>query len=389
MLLAVGGGISAYKSAELCRELVKRGAIVSCAMTAAAQSFITPLTLQALSGRRVATNLLDASEEAEIGHIRLADENELCIVAPATADLIARIAAGMGDDIVTTTLLARRARTLLAPAMNVNMWHNPIVQANLRRLLEDGRFETVGPGVGDLACGWVGEGRMAEPVEIVEAASRCLRQDLAGRSVVVTAGPTVEDIDPVRFLGNRSSGRMGFAVARSAARRGARVTLIAGPTSLATPAGMARKDVRSALEMRDEVLREAAAADVVVMTAAVADYRPASVSPSKIKRDGGPVRLELVPNPDILAELGARRNGARRPVLVGFAVETGDLEASARTKLETKKVDLVVANLAEVGFGGIQNEALLVSRDGTSTLPRMSKADLAERILDRVRELLA
>ncbi|MBI2897044.1 MAG: bifunctional phosphopantothenoylcysteine decarboxylase/phosphopantothenate--cysteine ligase CoaBC [Deltaproteobacteria bacterium] len=389
VLLAVGGGISAYKSAELCRELVRRGAIVSCAMTRAAQSFVAPLTFQALSGRRVATSLMDASEEAEIGHIRLADENDLCIVAPATANLIARIAAGMGDDVVTTVLLATRARTLLAPAMNVNMWRNPIVQANLRRLLEDGRFETIGPGVGDLACGWVGEGRMAEPLEIVEAAQRCLRRDLEGRAVVVTAGPTVEDIDPVRFLGNRSSGRMGYAVAQAAARRGAKVTLISGPTSLATPPGAERTDVRGALEMRDQLARAAASADVVVMAAAVADYRPASPSPSKLKRDVGTTQLDLVPNPDILAELGARRDGGRLPVLVGFAVETEDLEANARQKLEKKKVDLVVANRAEVGFGGAENEALLVSREGVQALARMSKDDLADRILDRVCELLS
>ena len=389
IFLGIGGGISAYKSAELCRELVRRGAIVRVGMTQASREFITPLTLQALSGHRVATTLLDASEEAEIGHIRLADESALCIVAPATANLLGRLAGGLADDVVTTVLCATRAPILLAPAMNVNMWKNPLVQANVARLLTDGRFHVVGPGSGELACGWVGEGRMSEPLEIADASERLLARDLSGRSVVVTAGPTVEDLDPVRFFGNRSTGRMGFALAAVAARRGADVTLIAGPSTLSTPAGARRIDVRGALEMQHAVVAAAAAADAVIMAAAVSDYRPASTAPNKIKRDGQPLVVELLPNPDILAGLGAARAGRARPVLVGFAVETQELEANARRKLRDKAVDLVVANSAEDGFAGNDNVALLVAEAGSESLPRMSKEALADRIVDRVAALLA
>lgn len=389
IFLGIGGGISAYKSAELCRELVKRGASVHVGMTAAAREFITPLTLQALSGHRVATSLLDAAEEAEIGHIRLADESDLCIVAPATANLLGRIAAGLGDDVVTTVLLATRAPVLLAPAMNVNMWTNPLVQANVARLAADGRFHFAGPGTGELACGWIGKGRMSEPAEIAEAAARLLAKDLGGRALVVTAGPTVEDLDPVRFLGNRSTGRMGFAVAAAAARRGARVTLVTGPADLPSPAGVERIDVRGALQMERAVTAAAADADAVVMAAAVSDYRPVSAAPTKIKRETKPLLLELVPNPDILAGLATLRGASRRPVLVGFAVETDDLEANARAKLRKKGVDLVVANAAADGFAGHDNLALLVTEGETVTLPRMSKEALADRILDRVVALLA
>jgi len=388
IFLGLGGGIAAYKSAELCRELVRRGATVRVGMTRAALEFITPLTMQALSGHRVATSVLDASEEAEIGHIRLADEADLCVIAPATANLLGRLAGGLGDDVVTTVVLASRAPVLVAPAMNVNMWQNPLVQANAARLAAAGRFHFVGPGVGDLACGWVGEGRMAEPIEIADAAHRLVRRDLAGRSVVVSAGPTVEDLDPVRFLGNRSSGRMGFAVAGAAARRGASVTLVAGPSGLATPAGARRVDVRGALEMQEALRGEVARADAVIMAAAVGDYRPARPATRKLKRTGEGLVVELVPNPDILAGLGASRGARRLPVLVGFAVETEDLAENARRKLEEKRVDLVVANAAQDGFGGPDNVALFVSPDGTEELPRMSKDALADRLLDRVAALL-
>jgi phosphopantothenoylcysteine decarboxylase/phosphopantothenate--cysteine ligase len=389
IFLGIGGGISAYKSAELCRELVKRGATVRVGMTPAAREFITPLTLQALSGHRVATSLLDASEEAEIGHIRLADESDLCIVAPTTANLLGRIAAGLADDVVTTVLVATRAPVLLAPAMNVNMWSNPLVQANVQRLAAAGRFHFAGPGEGELACGWIGAGRMSEPIEIADAAEHLLVRDLAGRRLVVSAGPTEEDLDPVRFLGNRSTGRMGFALAAAAARRGAAVTLVAGPSALSTPPGTVRVDVRGALEMQRAIGEAAGGADAVVMAAAVSDYRPVSTAPAKIKRGDRPLVVELVPNPDILAGLGAARGGTRRPVLVGFAVETDDLEANARRKLHDKRVDLVVANAAADGFGGPDNVALLVTEDETVTLGKLPKDVLADRILDRVATLLA
>ena len=405
VVLGVTGGIAAYKAAELCRLLTKAGAEVRVILTDAAAQFITPLTMQTLSGHPVGRELFDLTEESQIGHIRLADEADLIIVAPATADAIARLAAGMANDLLAAVVLASRAPVLLAPAMNVNMWQNPITQSNLARLLGSdggGRFATVGPDRGPLACGWVGQGRLIEPAEILLAAEQKIAQarDLAGRQVVVTAGPTHEPIDDVRFLGNRSSGKMGFAIAAAAAARGARVTLIAGPVALPTPSGIAaRIDVETVEQMGRALGGAAAAADVVVMTAAVADFRAAAPVAGKLSRraltDGQPLALALAPNPDLLAELGRNRRGPR-PVLVGFAAEAGGgagLIARAREKLAEKRCDLMVANdigAAGIGFGADDNEVTLVFADGRlAPLPRASKLAIAHEIWDHLVRALA
>jgi phosphopantothenoylcysteine decarboxylase/phosphopantothenate--cysteine ligase len=388
VVLGVTGGISAYKGAELCRLLVKAGAEVRVVMTRAATEFITPLTLQTLSGHPVARELFDLGEEAQIGHIRLADEADLVVVAPATADAIARFAAGLADDLLAAVLLATRAPVLLAPAMNVNMWENPLTQANLARLVGTGRVTTVGPDAGELACGWIGAGRLVEPAEILAGIERLLGagSSLAGRKVVVTAGPTFEALDDVRFLGNRSSGKMGFAVAAAAARLGGEVTLIAGPVALATPAGVGRRvDVESAVEMQRALRPAAAGADVVVMAAAVADFRPATRVAGKLSRRGeGPAPLPLTANPDLLAELGRTRQGAR-PLLVGFAAETGgDLVERARAKLAEKSCDVVAANdvaAPGLGFGSERNALTLVFADGRVVpLPAAPKEILAQAL---------
>jgi phosphopantothenoylcysteine decarboxylase/phosphopantothenate--cysteine ligase len=394
IVLGVTGGISAYKAAELCRLLRKAEAQVRVVMTRAACEFITPLTLQTLSGNRVGRELFDLTEESEIGHIRLADEADLVIVAPATADAIARMAAGMADDLLTAVVLASRAPILIAPAMNVNMWEHPLTQDNLRRLIGAGRVSTVGPDRGPLACGWIGAGRLVDPAEVVAEAEAILarrapRAALAGRKVVVTAGPTFEAVDDVRFLGNRSSGKMGFALAGAAAALGAEVTLIAGPVSLPTPTGVSRRvPVESALEMLAALEPAAAVADVVVMAAAVADFRPAARQPGKLsRRDGQPPALPLVANPDLLATLGRGRRD-HTPYLVGFAAETGlspdDLVVRARAKLREKGCDLVVANdvgAPGLGFSSDNNAVTLVAADGPAVaLGPKTKTALAEEI---------
>ena len=409
VVLGVSGGIAAYKAAELVRLLTGEGARVRCVMTAAAREFIGPLTLQTLSGAPVATELFDLTQESEIGHIKLADDADLVLVAPATADLIARMAAGMADDLLTTVMLATRAPVLLAPAMNVNMWSHPLVEANVERLVGTRRVLMVGPGAGFLACGWVGPGRMAEPAAIVEAARRALtRQDLAGRKVVVTAGPTAEAIDPVRFIGNRSSGKMGFALAAAAAARGAEVTLIAGPVALVAPFGVTRVDVEDARAMQREVMAREGGADVLVMAAAVADYRVEAEAARKLTKEelGAELGLRLTANPDILAGAGmARAERARaRPLLVGFAAETpsagssgeardAELVARARGKLERKRCDLVVANDVStegVGFGGDESRLLVVGKDkdAVEVLAPGSKAALAHGVWDQIVKVL-
>jgi phosphopantothenoylcysteine decarboxylase/phosphopantothenate--cysteine ligase len=394
IVLGVTGGISAYKAAELCRLLRKADARVQVVMTRAATEFITPLTLQTLSGARVARELFDLEGEAEIGHIRLADEADLVVIAPATADAIARMAAGMADDLLTAVVLATKAPLLLAPAMNVNMWEHPLVQDNLRRLVGTGRVHTVGPDQGPLACGWIGAGRLVDPAEILGAAERLLVAPtaagvLAGKRVVVTAGPTFEAVDDVRFLGNRSSGKMGFALAEAAASQGAAVTLIAGPVALATPARVDRRiDVESALEMQAALTEAARTADVVVMAAAVADFRPAERATGKVSRRQGEVPpLRLTANPDLLAGLGAARRGPR-PFLVGFAAEVGlygeALVAKARAKLTEKRCDLVIANdvgAPGLGFGSDLNQVVLVGPAGPGvTLGPAPKGLLAQQI---------
>ncbi|MCS6914263.1 MAG: bifunctional phosphopantothenoylcysteine decarboxylase/phosphopantothenate--cysteine ligase CoaBC [Myxococcales bacterium] len=414
VVLGVSGGIAAYKAAELVRLLRKAGAQVHVIMTAAAQRFLTPLTLQALSGHPVATDLFDLGQESQIGHIELADRADLLVVAPATADLIARLALGLADDVLTAVALACRRPLLLAPAMNVHMWHHPQVQEHLRRLVQRG-VHTCGPDAGELACGWIGPGRMVDPQVVVEAAAAILEgsvraQDLHGVHLLVSAGPTHEPLDAVRFIGNRSSGKMGFALAAAAAQRGAQVTLVAGPVSLPTPAGVRRIDVETAAQMAEAILGALTPAggepapdapdapDAIVMAAAVADYTPAGPAGGKLKKEAlGPCpTLQLVPTVDILAELGRRRRG-RRPVLVGFAAETERLEEHAADKLVRKGCDLIVANdISEPGsgFGTDTNRVTLVGwgPDGAPSwtrLPQLSKREVAHRVLDRVAALLS
>jgi phosphopantothenoylcysteine decarboxylase/phosphopantothenate--cysteine ligase len=425
VVLGVTGGIAAYKAAELCRLFVKAGATVRVVMTEAATRFIAPLTLQTLSGAPVALDLFDdrdgdpgrvpkpphdglrqaklafahaTAQEAEIGHIRLADEADLLVVAPATADFIARMAAGMADDLLAAVVLATRAPVLLAPAMNVNMWTNPVTQGNLTRLLQGGggRVTTVGPDRGELACGWVGAGRLIEPAEIVVAAAAALGAggatagqggDLAGRRVVVTAGATREPVDGVRFLGNRSSGKMGAALAAAAVARGGDVTLLAGPETPAVP-GARRIDFETAAELERALAAAAPRADVVVMAAAVADFRPRAPVAGKLSRRtaGTEISLTLEAVPDLLAGLARARRGSR-PYLVGFAAEVagGDaLAERAAAKLREKRCDAIVANDVSargVGFGADDNEVTLLFGDGARhAIARAPKRAIADSL---------
>jgi phosphopantothenoylcysteine decarboxylase / phosphopantothenate---cysteine ligase len=398
IVLGVAGGIAAYKAAEITRLLVTAGAEVRVVMTHAAQQFIGKLTFQTLSGHPVHTELFDLTQESEISHIQLADRADLLIIAPATGDLIARLAAGMADDILTTVVLATKAPVLLAPSMNVNMWQHPLVEANLRKLVDQTNTQVVGPGSGFLACRWTGPGRLAEPADIVEAAGRLLTaRDLTGRKLLVTAGPTHEAIDSVRFIANRSSGKMGYAIARAAAARGAKVTLISGPTNLAPPLGVELVGVASALQLEEAVSSRFVGSDVVVMSAAVADYRMQSISVQKLKKEelGETPQLRLTKNPDVLAGLGRARRDApgRRPVLVGFAAETDHLESRARAKLATKGCDIVVANdvsQKDAGFEVDTNRVTIVGPgDAVADLPLASKDEVAHLILDRVLPLLS
>jgi phosphopantothenoylcysteine decarboxylase/phosphopantothenate--cysteine ligase len=414
VVLGVTGGIAAYKAAELCRLLVKAGAQVRVVMTEAACQFITPLTMQALSGHEVARDLFAPVPEGGIGHIELASRADIIIVAPATADVIARFAAGMADDLLAAVVLATKAPILLAPAMNTNMWENPITQDNLARLCKLGRVTSVGPDAGDLACGWVGAGRMVNPQDILAVALARLGSGapnvlgvLAGQHVVVTAGPTWEAVDDVRFLGNRSSGKMGFALAAAAGQLGAQVTLIAGPVALATPPSVAKRvDVESALELREALHKDVVHADVVVMAAAVADFRPGVRVLGKLSRRQGEhdkkdapkvaKAIALVANPDLLAELGRARKGSR-PYLIGFAAEVGvagqALIERARAKLVEKACDVVVANEVGrpgIGFGADENAVTLVLRDGrVMDLPPARKEQLAQTIWDKIAQEIA
>jgi phosphopantothenoylcysteine decarboxylase/phosphopantothenate--cysteine ligase len=394
VLLAVTGGIAAYKAPELVRALTRAGCVVRCAMTPAAREFVTPLVLQTLTGERVATELFDLTQESEIGHIALADWAELLIVAPATANTLAKLAHGLADDPVSTLALATRAPILVAPAMNVNMWRHAATQRNLEILRTRG-VACIGPDSGDLACGWDGEGRMSDPAVIAEAAALAFgTEGLAGEVVLVTAGGTREPMDAVRYLGNRSSGKMGFAIAREAARRGAEVILVSGPSRVETPPGVRRVDVESALEMHDAVFAELERATIVIKSAAVADFRPAEVSQRKIKKEDLPegrgFTLELVQNADILAEI-CRNKGDR--IVVGFAAESHDLVEAARRKLARKGCDLIVANdisRTDAGFDVDDNVVVLVWPDGEiEELAPMSKTDVAAQLLDRTEKLRA
>ena len=385
VLLGITGGIAAYKSAELCRLFVKAGASVQVVMSEAACEFITPLTMETLSGRPVKVRMFEKHVRG-VEHIALADEADVFVVAPATADFLARAASGRASDLISAVMLAYQGPVLAAPAMNTHMWENPATRRNLALLRDEYGWHFAMPGSGELACGWTGPGRMAEPEAILEATRGLFKMDFENRKIVVSAGPTVEDLDPVRFISNRSSGKMGYAVAEIAARRGATVTLVSGPTALPCPRGVVRVNVRSALEMDRAVNEAAAGSHAVVMAAAVSDFRPASASPVKLKKSPGEPcsTIELVQNPDILAGL-SKRFSSLPPVLVGFALETEDLLKNAQEKLNKKGAHIVVANLASAGLGGDANEALILDDEGRAeeTGP-LTKIALAEKILDAV-----
>jgi phosphopantothenoylcysteine decarboxylase/phosphopantothenate--cysteine ligase len=391
VVLGVTGCIGAYKACEVLRELQRRGVDVHVVMTAAATRFVSPMTFEALSRHAVFHDQWALGENGEIRHVSLADDAELLLVAPATANILGKFARGIADDALSTLYLATRAPVVVAPAMNVNMFEHPAVQENLATLRARG-VGVVEPGEGYLACGWLGKGRLAEVETIVDAALARLarRRDLAGETVLVTAGPTIEDIDPVRYVSNRSSGAMGYRLAEAARDRGARVILVSGPTALPAPSGVTFVAVRSAEEMQQAVAAQVGAASVVIAAAAVSDYRPARASASKLKKTGAPMPLELVRTPDILKGLGDAKGGR---LLVGFAAETEDLVANARRKLETKNLDLIVANdvtAPGAGFGGATNAVVLLRRDGQRRdVPLASKREVAERILDEVVALRA
>lgn len=388
--LAVSGGIAAYKACELVRLLKQRDHELRVVASEHALAFVSKLTLQALSGAPVRHELLSPTAESEISHIELADWAEVFVVAPATANTLAKLAHGIADDLLSTVALATRAPLVVAPAMNVNMFRHPATQANLDVLAKRGA-RIVGPGVGELACGWLGEGRLIELESIVAAIEQCTTEPvLRGEVVLVNAGPTAEPIDPVRVITNRSSGKMGFAIAEIAARRGAEVVLVSGPVSLPTPPGVQRIDVESAREMRDAVLAALPRATIAILAAAVADYTPARAEAVKIKREKrDSLSLELVKNPDILAEV-VKGRGTR--TVVGFAAETNDLLANARGKLARKGCDLIVANdvsRADIGFDVDRNEVLIVGPgpEDVRELAFAPKTEIAARILDRVLEV--
>ena len=387
ILLGVSGGIAAYQAADLVRRLRDAGADVRVVLSENAARFVTALTFQALSGNPVRTSLWDESAEAAMGPIELARWADHILVAPASADVLARLAHGQADDLLTTIVLASAAPLAVAPAMNQQMWAHAATRANIETLRARG-VHVLGPAAGSQACGETGAGRLLEPQALVDALVETRVPRLFdGMRVLVSAGPTYEDIDPVRFIGNRSSGRMGFAIADAAAAAGAEVTLIAGPVSLVTPAGVSRRDVRSAREMREAVLAAAPECDVFISAAAVGDYRPAQVSSSKLKKTGRPLALELVQNPDILGEVGQL---PKRPLLVGFAAETDDLERYARDKLERKRLDLIAANRVgeQLGFECADNALLLLWPDGREELARADKRVLARALLERIALLL-
>ncbi len=391
ILLGVSGGIAVYKAAELVRLLVKEGASVHVVMTSGAQQFVTPLTFQALSNNPVGTDLFSMESESRISHIQKARLADLVVLAPATANLMAKMAAGIADDYLTTILLATTAPVLVCPAMNVKMWEHPATQRNLRTLTELG-YRIEPPGVGSLACQEEGAGRLADIGDILESAIRLLTpQTLAGRNVLVSAGPTREHFDPVRYLSNPSSGKMGYALARIAARRGAGVCLVSGPCSLDAPARVERICVTSALEMHDVILKMSSKQDAIVMTAAVSDYRPSETSPHKIKKSPEGLNVIFEPNPDILASLGAAKPPGQ--VLVGFAAETENLAQNATNKLIRKNLDLIVANdltKEGAGFGSDTNEVKIITRSGeASDLSLMTKDEVAMHIWDRVERLLS
>ncbi len=388
IVLGVSGGIAAYKAAEIVRLLVTDGANVRVMMTRNATEFITPLTLQTLSQNPVATDTFSLTQESEIGHIRLADSADAIVIAPATADVIAKAAVGIADDILTTVLIATRAKVAFAPAMNVHMYEHPTVVENLAKLKARGAV-IIDPAEGALACGYEGKGRLPDPAIVVAEIERMLSaQDLADEKILVTAGPTQEPIDPVRFVSNRSSGKMGFAIARAARRRGAEVKIVAGPSSLDTPYGIERIESISAAEMLNETSRNFPWCTTLVMAAAVADFRPANPAHRKIKKDARGLQIAMEPIADAMPQLAAKK-GSR--LLIGFAAETNDLESNARDKLKRKRLDLIVANDVTqegAGFGVDTNIVTLIAADGSAeSHPQLSKDAVADLILDRIAAL--
>jgi phosphopantothenoylcysteine decarboxylase/phosphopantothenate--cysteine ligase len=391
ILLVIGGGIAAYKSLDLIRRLRERGASVRCILTAGAQNFITPLAASAISGQRTHTDLFDREDEADIGHIKLARDADCIVVAPATANVMAKMAHGHADDLASTVLLATTLPILIAPAMNVRMWLHPATQRNLATLRADG-VRVVGPNEGAMAEAEFGPGRLAEPLEIVAAVEALLAPSgaLASKRVIVTSGPTHEAIDPVRYIANRSSGKQGHAIARAAAEAGAAVTLVSGPVPIPDPPGVITVHVESAREMLSAV-EAALPADIGIFAAAVADWRSAGEAGQKIKKDGGALPpLQLVENPDILATV-ARRNEGRPPLVVGFAAETQDVVAYAKAKLARKGCDLIVANDVSPGtgvMGGDRNSVHLVSAAGVETWPTLAKDEVARRLIAHLAALV-
>jgi phosphopantothenoylcysteine decarboxylase / phosphopantothenate---cysteine ligase len=389
ILLGVTGGIAAYKSPDLVRRLRERGAEVQVVMTAAAREFVTPTTFQAVSGRPVRSDLWDAAAEAAMGHIELARWAEVVLVAPASADFLARIASGQANDLLATLCLATQAPIAVAPAMNHVMWENPATRANVATLTARG-VHVLGPAAGDQACGEVGEGRMLEPLDLAERLGALLRADgaLAGRRVLITAGPTRECIDPVRFISNRSSGKMGFATAQAAREAGAEVVLVSGPVSLTTPPGVRRIDVESAADMLNAVLRELPNTDVFISTAAVADYRPVRAAQQKIKKTADTLELPMQRTVDVLATVAA---SAERPFVVGFAAETESVEQNARAKLLKKNLDMIAAN--EVGHDKVfdceDNQLIVLSRNARHELARAGKLTLARGLVALIAQELA
>ncbi len=392
--LGVGGGIAAYKAAELARALMERGCSVQVIMTRAAEEFVRPLTLAALTGQKVITNLFatggaEDTLSSAIEHIRVAQDSQVLVVAPATADLIAKFANGLADDFLSTTYLAFTGPVVLAPAMNTNMWNHPATQTNVRTLRERGHV-IVEPGSGPLACGMVGPGRLPEPEVIAAAVLHALapvKQDLKGETVLITAGPTQEPLDPVRYITNRSSGKMGYALAADAKARGARVILISGPVHIPEPAGVEIVRVRTALDMREAVMEHREESTIIIKSAAVADYHRAEVPPRKVKKTGSRLSLDLDPTPDILAECG-KQKGDR--LLIGFAAETENLIDYARLKLTGKNCDMIVANNVsspDTGFDANDNEVTLVLRDREVPLAKAPKSEIAHRIFDQILKL--
>ncbi|HFQ4804759.1 TPA: bifunctional phosphopantothenoylcysteine decarboxylase/phosphopantothenate--cysteine ligase CoaBC [Vibrio vulnificus] len=391
ILLGISGGIAAYKCADLTRRLKERGAEVQVVMTKAAKEFITPLTMQAVSGRPVSDSLLDPAAEASMGHIELAKWADLILLAPATADLIARMAAGMGNDLLTTLVLATDAPVAVSPAMNQQMYRNVATQENIATLSRRG-MEIWGPAAGEQACGDVGPGRMLEPMQLVALCEQFFQpKPLQDKSILITAGPTREAIDPVRYITNHSSGKMGYALAQAAMQLGANVTLVSGPVSLPTPVNVNRINVDSAQEMYDAVMAQASDHDIFISCAAVADYRPATIAEQKLKKtdDADEMTITMVKNPDIVASVSAMTEN--RPFTVGFAAETNDVEVYARRKLEKKKLDLLCANDVSVegqGFNSSDNAITLYWSQGEKALPLNSKAALSMEILKQIQTLM-